>query len=92
MDDNPYETPSTTATPPTDGIDTQRFHRNDYLSAGCSFVVVLPLMLFPLGGVVAMLGSHPGERLSPHRPLRPTHYRGRAYRRSRCLLTLISAP
>ena len=61
MDDNPYETPSTTATPPTDGIDTQRFHRNDYLSAGCSFVVVLPLMLFPLGGVVAMLGSHPGE-------------------------------
>jgi len=53
MDDNPYEAPSTTTSSPDDGVDTQRFHLRDYLSAGCSFVVVFPLVLILLGGVVA---------------------------------------
>jgi len=61
MDDNPYEAPSTPPAPTVDSVYTQRFHRRDYLSAGCSFVVVLPLVLILLAGAVGMLASHPIE-------------------------------
>ena len=54
MDDNPYEAPSTTTAPPVDRVDTQRFHRRDYISAGCSFVVVFLLVLVLLGGMFGL--------------------------------------